>query len=104
MTEDPMERLLTSLMRDVHTARLANKIAAIVTDTCRENFEDLAHKRGDEAVPVVVVVEMLDGILAALAGQTDWDKLRSVHPDVTPLACVRIQSLLNGPRLVGEEL
>lgn len=102
MADEPMERLLKSLMKDVHAARQANKIAAIVTDTCRENFENLASARGDESVPVVVVIEMLDGILAALAGQTDWEKLRSVHPEVTPLACARIQALLDGPRLIGD--
>lgn len=101
MTEDPMERLVQGLMQDTHTARLANRIAAIVTDTCRENFENLAHERGDEAVPVTVVVEMLDGILAALAGQTEWEKLRGVHPRITPVAWMRIQALVNGPRLVG---
>lgn len=104
MADEAMEQMLTSqmkLVQDLHTARLANKIAAIVVDTCRENFEGLAHDRGDEVVPVAVVIEMLDGVLAALAGETTWEKLRSVHPEVTPLACARIQALLDGPRLIA---
>lgn len=96
-----MERLVKSLMEDVHRARLSNKVAAIVTDTCRENFESLATERGDEVVPVVVVLETLEGILAALAGKTAWEDLRGLHPDVTPVACLRIQSLLDGPKLIG---
>lgn len=100
---DPSERALLSLRNDLDIALRRNKIAAIVTDTCREQVQVTTSRLGEGVVPVEAVQEMLSGILAALAGATDWSELHVIHPDVTPLAMTRIQALLDGPRLLEME-
>lgn len=101
VTDESIERLLKSLMEDVHLARRANRVAAIVADTCREKVEVVFLERDEKYVPAEVVQLMLEGVLAALSGKTDWSDLQVIHPEVTPLAYARIQAILDGPRLVG---
>lgn len=90
MTEDPHEHAVRTLREALRGTHRRNRIAAIVGDTCREQIERLS----DEALSVDVAHAMLSGVLAALAGKTDWSDLVVIHPDLTPLAWARIQAVL----------
>ncbi len=96
---EPLGRVIMSLKADLEQAarRIAeleriNRIAAVVTDVALEGTEEVTSRDGVD-VPADVVRGMLCGVLAALGGCTDPQRL-NLHPEATPRGWAQFTHLM----------